>query len=328
MGTLCALKFHAYIYFNLFLKEKNFRLKKIDFNKKTTGVQAGNVLVISYETSNMELKKETFYVKTHGEGTKSFGNSKSQMDYREMFLYSLFELISLGPEVHFFFNNKNPNDFYIATKSLGEQFYILPELVLNIDSSKRIYLKDMYYSDPFYDYATDCEFKSKLNRFTEDFKKNKLFIRGLILLDLINKLLNLSDLTTNGDNYGFEIPNEHLKIVDFSVQENKKNQKFNVYENFLSSYSVINKSSFIPLYQFINENKELKLSVAKDIVLNELSHFKTKIDKAMCLTCDFLEKNASNLFSNVENKTNVLNDLNIYVENILESFDEFLKALN
>ena len=325
MNKLCVLKLHASEYFDSFLKEKNFRLKKIDYNQKTTGVQVGNAFVIIFETSNMELKKETIYVKTHGEGTNSFGNSNSQMNYREMFLYNLFELISLGPEVHFFFNDKNPNDFYIATKSLCDQFYILAELVLNIDSSKRIYLKEMYYSDPFYDYATDCEFKSKLNRFTEDFKKNKLFIRGLILLDLINKLLNLSDLTTNGENYGFEIPNGHLKILDFSVQENKKNQNFNVYTNFLSS---INKSSFIPLYQFINENKELKLSVAKDIVVNELSHFKTKIDKAMCRTCDFLEKNSSNLFSNIENKTNVFNDLNIYVENILESFDEFLKALN
>ena len=63
MNKLCVLKLHASEYFDSFLKEKNFRLKKIDYNQKTTGVQVGNALVIIFETSNMELKKEIFYVK-------------------------------------------------------------------------------------------------------------------------------------------------------------------------------------------------------------------------------------------------------------------------
>lgn len=196
MDSLSALKCHADIYFNSFLKENKCRLIKVNFGDKSSGIKIGNILDISYKTKK-------FYIKTHSAGQRSYNQSRDHMNYKEMFLYKFFELISLGPEVHFFFNYLNTKDFFIATKSSGEEFYILPEMILSSQNEKRIYLKNLYEADPFYDYSNDCNFKIRLSIFTEEFKKDDFLIKGLILLDLVSKLLNLSDLTANSENYGF-----------------------------------------------------------------------------------------------------------------------------
>ena len=79
------------------------------------------------------------------------------------------------------------------------------------------------------------EFSKNLLKFTEKYKNNETYTRGLILLDLVNKLLNLNDLTTNAENYGFIVlallfikPSLEIKIVDFYLHNKiiEPNQNF------------------------------------------------------------------------------------------------------
>ncbi len=93
----------------------------------------------------------------------------------------------------------------------------MPELVLSFKEKERIFLYEIYKNDEYYDCNNDLSFKNKLNECTVGFKKDNNLIKGLILLDLINRLLNLQDLSTNGENYGFMKCNasNQLRIVDF-----------------------------------------------------------------------------------------------------------------
>ncbi len=93
----------------------------------------------------------------------------------------------------------------------------MPELVLSFKEKERIFLYEIYKNDEYYDYNNDLSFKNKLNECTVGFKKDNNLIKGLILLDLINRLLNLQDFSTNGENFGFMKCNasNQLRIVDF-----------------------------------------------------------------------------------------------------------------
>jgi hypothetical protein len=205
----------------------------------------------------------------------------------------------------------------------------VPELVLSFKEKERIFLYEIYKNDEYYDYNNDLSFKNKLDQFTVEFKKDNDLIKGLILLDMISKLLNLQDLTTKGENYGFMKCNSsnQLIIVDFLLQPDVKNQDYNVFENFIDSQSDINKTSYIPLFQFINENKDLKKAQARDIISNELKDFGCCINKANDLTLKFIDDNKQKLFKNDEYET-MKAAINIYVRNVLNNFDDFVAKLN
>jgi hypothetical protein len=42
-------------------------------------------------------------------------------------------MLKIGPEIHFFFNPVKIKDFFILSKSLGTDFYLLQEMVLNAE---------------------------------------------------------------------------------------------------------------------------------------------------------------------------------------------------
>jgi hypothetical protein len=332
-----TLKLYADIYFNSFFKLENIgQIETIDFGFKDIGIQMGNIMTIQYYSTDHSATEKPkchslkYYLKTHSNGlTKSCDISKSSMDFREMLIYKFFQFIKLGPEVHFFFNQLDCRDFYIATKYLGIDYFTMPELVLSFKEKERKFLNEIYKNDEYYDYNNDLSFKNKLDQFTVEFKKDNDLIKGLILLDMISKLLNLQDLTTKGENYGFMKCNSsnQLIIVDFLLQPDVKNQDYNVFENFIDSQSDINKTSYIPLFQFINENKDLKKAQARDIISNELKDFGCCINKANDLTLKFIDDNKQKLFKNDEYET-MKAAINIYVRNVLNNFDDFVAKLN
>ena len=95
---------------------------------------------LEYETEHKERKSEVIYLKTHSGEAQNRSQNKSDMEYKEMLVFKPFELLSMGPEAHFF-NNLDTKDFFIATKSFGKGFYTLPELVFNFNCEKRIFKK-------------------------------------------------------------------------------------------------------------------------------------------------------------------------------------------
>lgn len=329
MNTYHALNFYADMYFRDYLKNKNLSdtLLKIELKEKSTGVQMGNILKIYYKTNDSIDHSQIFHVKTHSNGIQSFNYSKDGMDYREMLIYKFFQLISLGPEVHFFYNYSDPKDFFIATKSLGDDFLTMPEIIFNYNENKKCFkLNDQNENDNYYDYNCDLNFKQKLNQYSDDFKKNSSNINEFIFLDLITKLLNADDLTTNGANYGFI--EKHLKIIDFGLQKDKKDQNYFVYDDFIDSKSNMNKTSFIRLYQIMNEDIELKKQHAKFLVSNELKEFKRIIQEAFDFTFEFINANKDRLFNNIQMKDDQIDSLNNYVKNIIQNFDDFVLRIN
>jgi hypothetical protein len=132
-------------------------------------------------------------------------------------------------------------------------------------------------------YIDENEFKSNLDSFYQVFESNEEFKRGLALVELIVKLLHLADVTTNGENFGYLMPEKILKIVDFIIlHESYLNSDYEVYKYYLgdsNNISLKSKSCFFPIYQNLNQNIQTKKIIAKKIVDNELQEFQLNLNK-------------------------------------------------
>ena len=114
-------------------EEKNIGIvKNIIFKSKLAGVQIGNVITVEYSTPKKILNVQAYFVKSHQSGSTISTKSTKKMDLKEIFVYKFLEILNFGPEVHFFFDPANKNDFYVLSKNLGFCFFMLPELVLNV----------------------------------------------------------------------------------------------------------------------------------------------------------------------------------------------------
>ncbi len=182
-------------------------------------------------------------------------------------------------------------------------------------------------------YIDENEFKSNLDSFYQVFESNEEFKRGLALVELIVKLLHLADVTTNGENFGYLMPEKILKIVDFIIlHESYLNSDYEVYKYYLgdsNNISLKSKSCFFPIYQNLNQNIQTKKIIAKKIVYNELQEFQLNLNKAECFVQDFIsiKHNSVYLYQNQQEKEDDLLDLSYYVKNIKNSFDTFCKIL-
>lgn len=182
-------------------------------------------------------------------------------------------------------------------------------------------------------YIDENEFKSNLDSFYQVFESNEEFKRGLALVELIVKLLHLADVTTNGENFGYLMPEKILKIVDFIIlHESYLNSDYEVYKYYLgdsNNISLKSKSCFLPIYQNLNQNIQTKKIIAKKLVDNELQEFELNLNKAECFVQDFIsiKHNSVYLYQNQQEKEDDLLDLSYYVKNIKNSFDTFCKIL-
>jgi len=82
------------------------------------------------------------------------------------------------------------------------------------------------------------------------------------MVDLIAKFLNLTDLTTNGENFGFLLPEKTIRIVDFII-DTRYREDFNVYQRVLGKLkdkSIENKTCFQKLFQIYIHIFKLKLN--------------------------------------------------------------------
>jgi hypothetical protein len=113
----------------------------------------------------------------------------------------------------------------------------------------------------------------------------------------------------------------------FFLQPNVKNQNYNVFQNFIDSQSDIKKTSYIPIFQFINENIDLKKAQARNIILNELKDFQCCINEAKDFTFKFIYDNKQKLFKDYEYET-MKTSINFYVGNVLKNLDDFVTELH
>jgi hypothetical protein len=60
----------------------------------------------------------TYYAKTHRGGFKAdLSGTTYPVDLKELLVYRILELLGIGPETHFFYNDVK--EFYIATKDVA-----------------------------------------------------------------------------------------------------------------------------------------------------------------------------------------------------------------
>lgn len=168
----------------------------LNFFEKNSGIQAGNIVAVKTNPGE-EIK---YFVKTHRNGlvrseVKTPQSTIASADIRELFIYKFFELLSVGPEVHFF--GPDTKNFYIATRDV------------NMDNTSA--------------YTYENLKKSFCTFFSEDKEKtNESVVSSLVISDILCRMCGLSDVTTNSGNVCYAVSSgeraiSSFKIVDFSL---------------------------------------------------------------------------------------------------------------
>lgn len=255
------LKIWCHSYFDKWAREKyNCTTSSFVSDEKNDGVQFGNVFTFKIQKNSFK-----FFVKTHQHGLTSntaANNSTKCADMREIFVYKFFELFCLGPEVHFFFDLYNKNNFYIASKDLGDKYKTFYELA---DDEK-----------------SNCDFLNKFN--------TSSLYDSFIVLDLLSIIFLLRDLLTNYGNYGFI--DEQLKVLDFHIKVDDFNQDINIAKRFLNIESSLSCLSDKVEY-FRNSkfnNKQYRQEIAKKFMSERLNSLRESIKQAKKWTGDYFEE--------------------------------------
>lgn len=259
----------------------------ISFKKKKDGEQTGAIASVTFKTRN-NLIFDTFYIKTHQNGISSQHRISNLLDPREIFVYKFLFLIGIGPEVHFYFSFTNPNDFYIATKTVDKidnKFSTINDLI-TIDEEFRT------------SYQTCIKYKE-----------------SIVYVELLSKMLFLSDIASNSHSYGFIEKFESIegvKIVDFLIKDEYIENEIDMVQRFIESQSC---RSHPFLFEF---EKQFKIETVRKILNTYGQSFIENLIKAKDFTNEFLNKNEyqkwlSRSLSEKDSSTFV-NKLEIYKE--------------
>jgi hypothetical protein len=301
----------------------------VTFKDKDNGVQLGTIATIQ-TTEGKTLK---YYVKTHSGGLlnseKNFPTQSSPakvVDPKELLVYKVLEELGVGCESHFF--GRDDRHLYIAT------------LDANTEGSFKEYA---YYKDAK-DTAVQAQVWGTLTQLTESIYLTgdqhqqaeawitadpvaKKFVHEMSKLDLLARLLWLTDFQTNTGNYGFVRLSDgslRVKAIDFRLSEINQIDQYRCSQGSFESFLVGN-----GLYNYINADKvvcyalkhrqqELRVQEAKHMMIaGELSQFKEAVDRAV-------QNVSTSLNSNMEK---ALVDLSQYAEIIKANFQLFKDKL-
>ena len=170
-----------------------FPERQIEVCFKTGGVQLGNRIKI-HRLQEPEGPEEpetlTYYVKTHSDGLVSQKSAAAEtVNPVELMVYRILQKLGVGCESHFF--GRDEKNFYIATKDAG------------CDGSYLSYRQ----------LQEKKEYKEVLD--------SEGFSNGIFCLDLLSRLLRLTDLQTNQDNFGLVKDSDgwHVRAIDFRLRD-------------------------------------------------------------------------------------------------------------
>ncbi len=157
-------------------------------------------MAINYEDSFGQLHRIRYFIKTHQHGSTSATSSTKPVDLKEIFVYKVLEYIGYGSKVHYFYNPivSTPSGFFIATQDAG--FTRIPGKGKNFEIFSHI-------AETYETTYTQIEHNNAR--------------RNLIALDMLTRILRVSDTITNPDNYGrVTVDGERTKwkLLDFRIQ--------------------------------------------------------------------------------------------------------------
>jgi hypothetical protein len=290
------------------------------------GDQLGTVVIV--HTAHAEDKKIKYFVKTHSKGLKS-GNSSAAQPFvpQELMVYKVLEGLGIGCKSHFF--GRDGKHFYIAT------------LDANTEGEFKEYSK--------FDRGRPDEVASiwgRLINLNENARKNevgheaieenistdpiaKRFIHQVSLLDILARLMKLTDLQTNGDNFGFVVRQHDdlpsLRVIDFRLHE-AADFSVNVdhFGGFLVGNGFFNyhDADKAVCYALRNRPVQHRVAEVRRIFETDLAQWESVVETAKNEAIHALEE------SRLENGQTFTSDLEKYTEILKANFQLFKTMLN
>lgn len=192
---------------------------------KTGGVQMGLRALVTFPGTQTPI---TYYVKTHSRGLASERSSAAKrVNSQELVVYKLLEALGFGCEVHFF--ERSPQDVYIATRDANiiDDAHATAPPALDV---RNFFLFQALENDE----ALGVPFWGTLNENTTTYRKEAVeeaikndpvalaILDQIAALDLLSRLLGLSDLLNNSENFGFVRKDDTCfmaRVIDFRISK-------------------------------------------------------------------------------------------------------------
>lgn len=191
------IKESAEKYFRSLFEKMGRKIIDITFTPKRSGVQLGTTMTIAYKDSEAKEHRITYYIKTHQYGSTSETSSVKPPDPKELFVYKVLEYVGYGLKTHFFFNPLSLGGFFIATQDM---------VFTKVMGKEKSFM-------PFERFAESYNTTPVAPQYEEA-------RRALISLDILSRILRLSDTTTNPGNFGrvtVDQERSKWKFLDFRI---------------------------------------------------------------------------------------------------------------
>lgn len=257
---------------------------EIHFKSKEEGAQFGLRVFVPIEGEEL-----LFHVKSHQNGVSSERpSSLDSIDIREIFVYKFLEYFGMGAQIDFFVDENNFNYLFISSKDLGKNFKTFQSIIKeNIDYSENM-------------------------------------LKCVIKADLIQKMLELRDLLSNPDNFGFM--NNELKVIDFKIEidAHLHIDKRDLVDRFLIPHSSsINCRREVEGFfknLFSTNSSTLRNAIMKEFVKMEIESFEKALGMAFEFATKYHKQGSDSIESSL--KFNHIDFLNTYYELIVNHINE------
>ena len=265
---------------------------KITFDSKSGGDHLGVIAKIETETG-----QKKYYVKTHSEGLQSqYSSGARTLNPRELAVYKILEYLEIGCETHFF--GRDLKNFYIATKDA----------------------KSIEYGHDFDTYGN----------LTKNAIEPKEIEDGLTILDLISRIMRLSDLQTNPGNFGFSstMGGYIVRAMDFKVANDDMSYKTGEdhFRGLLEGNGTFNYGAD-KLINFVLREQDITLRIAraKKVFNSKFGNYKKALELAYKGVYNALHNTIKKDVSNLEALEKTLKN---YLQDIEDNFEFFQEKLN
>lgn len=274
--------------------ESIFPGSRITTSFKRGGDQLGCVAEVTLSAGQVL----TYFVKTHSGGLRSGHSSAAKLvNPAELLVYKVLEGLRVGPQSHFF--GRDGQNLYIATLDAGTE----------VNSDGRLTqapFKEYEYFKDARDHTvqaklwgnlsnlpTEVEFSESQHEIAEALVNAedgiaRNFVREVAKLDLLARIMRLTDFQTNPGNYGFiqRIDGRmQAKAIDFRLHSTDPNEvRFgeHFFNGFLNGNGYVDYSSTgkAMYYALRKRQTHLRVHEVKLILDEELQKFENIVDVA------------------------------------------------
>ena len=307
---------------------------EVSFLEKKGGVQLGERIRITLPDRGHLL----YHVKTHSEGRLSEKSTAPKLvNPQELLAYKILELLGFGCEVHFF--EKSPEDVYIATldasfvnQAKKGEFNVFQKAAGRLGvGGEEGYGQSIW--GTLYDLrrqiseTADAEAWSEIEESLKSDEIAQNFMHQQSTLDIVTRIMRLSDLLNNPENFGFITGDgmlPQLKVIDFRVIEDPTRLKMtdDQFGGYLVGNGVYNYASSHDMMGYVLRNRPLvpRVAHALQIMNTKLANIVDAINRAYDILCTYLQKDIFDM-----ERTKLEMELNTYATIIRENA-QFFKA--